>query len=201
MAAERVTRTLTTNSTFARAVKKAGAAKMQARLDAVARSAEAAFDDIVRHEFVNDRSPDRRRTGRHLLGSSQATVVGTEFPLQIVIKSVAEGKKVGALNSGSPPHTITGNPWLVFPAGTKAAAGASAVVPSAQALRSTGGKAAFSSGYGQFRKGSAKTANRGRTVRTHSVQHPGTAGHFFLQRALERAVQEAFGKSVRLRRR
>lgn len=184
-AAARITRPLGPNSAFMKAARHKGAAETARRLNNVAKRAEQIFDEIVQSELVNDRAADRRKTGRHLLGSANAQVEwdGVEFPVVLSLGSLAESAKVNSLNHGSKAHTITGNPWLVFPVASRGA-------PKGQGA---GVRVARAAAYGRQRKGSP-------TVRTNSVNHPGTKAYYFIERALERAVEEAYQKSLRLRR-
>lgn len=181
MANARVTRTLAANSAFKRDINQVVAAETARRFAEVGRLAEQEFDRIVTAEFVNDRPPDRRRTGRHLLGSSNARVLwdGVGFPVTISLGSTAEGKKLGALNYGSPPHAITGN--LVFPVAERIAGGIGpkALKPKASRIRAAYGK-----------------GNATYYVRTQEVRHPGNKPHHMLERALESAVRKTYRRSV-----
>lgn len=181
MAAVRVERGLSVNSQFMKAARKRGAAVTEKRLRGLAQVAEQAFDEIVGEDFVNDRSADRRRPGRHLLGSSVCTVEGGgDFPMKLVLKSLAPSVKVNSLNYGAKPHEIRGSPFLYFPAAS-------------QSAKFPGRQAAYTRNRAGARAG-------GRRIRTPQVDHPGNEPHNFLERALERAVEREYG-AARARRR
>lgn len=188
MANARVTRPLGRNSAFMADVHGAVAHKTAIKLDGVADQAVVEANRITAAELVNDRSPDRRKTGRHLLGSFNCRVVwdGVGFPVELSMGSTAEGKKLGAINYGSPPHTIEGNPLLVFPVAERFAG--RTMRPQPVGVRPGRAKA-----YTRNKAGRA-------TVATKVVNHPGNKPHFILERALERAVQGAYHVAVRLRK-
>lgn len=185
MANARVTRKLSANSQFGRDVAHILAREAAHKFADVARLAEQEADRIVAAEFVNDRSPDRRRTGRHLLGSFNAHVEwdGQGFPVSISLGSTAEGKKLGSLNYGSPAHSITGA--LVFPVAERLTAGATSTLkPKARRIQAAYGKGSKGAQY----------------VRTSEVNHPGTKAKHFMERALESAVRKTYGQAVAARR-
>lgn len=188
MTTVRVVRSLGSTSQFMRAARRKGATETARRLEAVARASEQAFDEIVGNEFANDRDPSRRKTGRHLVGSSHAEILwdSDDFPVEIQISSLAESGKVNALNSGADPHPIYGSPWLVFPVAEKRKTGAS--------------NKSSARGVNRARSKRAGSRRANPTVRTDMVDHPGNAPHYFLQRALERAVNAAYAKAIRLKR-
>lgn len=194
-----VTRGLGANSSFARQVARSAAKKSVPILRSVAENAERFADDIISDEYATGRSPERRRSGRTLLGSFVAEVEGTEFPLNIRLRSTAPRVKVHSLNYGSQPHAIQGNPKLSFP-NTKVAGGSLVHVPS---------PARFAQAYGRQRIGKAPGRSTARSplrpggvknVVVDSVQHPGTGASHFLERALERAVQAAYSQAVKASR-
>lgn len=189
MANARVIRGLGNNSAFARQVETLSARKAKPILDAVARQAVIEFDAIVREDFVNDRPAHRRRTGRHLLGSSNARVLPGDGRsiAKISLGSTAEGKKLGALNYGSPEHGIDGSP-LAFPVAEKWNKGGrnkTKVTP----MKFTGRQSAYLPTRG------------GNTVVVDHVDHPGNAPHYMMERALERAVEKVLHQRVAIKRR
>lgn len=175
----RITRTLGANSAFAAKVKAAAEPQVRRQLEELSAIAKEEFNNIVSAEFSNDRAPERRRTGRHLLGSARVVISGSTFPLQVTISSLAEGAKVASLDKGSRPHIIQGNPYLYFPAAKQ---GAYSPRRQAVATAQSRNKAGF------------------RTIKAASVNHPGTAAHHFLERALERAVQRVYRQALNLGR-
>lgn len=115
----RVSQTLAGSSAFAAAVSRQVARKLAARLDQVGLDAVRRCDAIVAAELVNDRPANRRRGGRHLLGSFRHEVIwnGSTFPVSIRLFSLASPVKVNAMESGADPHPISAinGPTLVFP--------------------------------------------------------------------------------------
>lgn len=185
-----VTRGLGANSAFIRQVRKQAASVTERKMQAIAQDAERRADEIVQKEYVTDRPSERRRPGRHLLGSFHAEVEwnGQDFPVAVTLRSSAPMIKVNSLNFGSDPHAIQGNPKLSFP-NTQVASGSFAHVPSA---------ARFAQAYGTQRKKGKKGGVANVVVK--KVQHPGTGAGFFLQRALEAAVQAAYRQAINLKR-
>lgn len=85
-----------------------------------AQAMEEEVVDIVEYYFVNDRPPSRRKTNQtKLINSFRGFVRGTrgELPVDAVLglKPGANEKKVAALEHGSSPHIIQGDPWLAWP--------------------------------------------------------------------------------------
>lgn len=114
-----VSRPLGLNSDFMRDARRLGAAKTAAKLAAVAAEADRQFDAIVNDEFRTDNTRRRSPGTRRLAGSSRTSVEwdGDGFPVELVMTVLdpRQKDKVAALNYGSPPHEIRGNPKLVFP--------------------------------------------------------------------------------------
>lgn len=173
-------RTVSLNSSFARELRAAGMIKVAEQAQAIAQDAVDETNKIVTKEYVVDRPPNRRKGGRHLLGSFRAQVIPAPPGGLVRIKMRSFGTnpdKVNALNDGSPPHVIPAPPGgLRFPRGTPRGAVPSTHRPSA--LR-------FRQGYGGPQI----------LIKT-KVDHPGTGAGRFMQRGLERAVQRAYGSKV-----
>lgn len=195
----RVTRSISGNSTFAQQVKKVASAKTFPKMRKVADAAVREADSIVADEFVNDRPPERRRSGRHLLGSFKADTDwnGRDFPVTVTLRSSAPGVKLNSLNNGSRPHTIPGNPKLSFPKGpANPVSGSERFVPQPQR---------FARAYGTQRPGNREATKRQftngvRNTVVDKVNHPGTKPSYFLERAIERAVQATYGQAVKMKR-
>lgn len=72
-------------------------------------------------ELDNNRPQDRRKKpiNRHMLGSIRFDIVwnGRTLPIKIAVRSIADPKKAGALEFGSPAHKIKARnaPMLAFP--------------------------------------------------------------------------------------
>lgn len=179
MARAQLIKGLGTNSAFARQVETQVARKTRAQLDRVAAQVVEATNNIVAKEFVNDRSPERRRPGRHLLGSFVCDVEwdGHSFPIRLRLRSLAPGVKVNSLNSGSREHVISAAPGqrLRFPK-TPYRAG----VPNAYRYQQAHGS--------------------GRWTRVEAVNHPGTIDKQFMERGMAYGVRVGYGKVVTVRR-
>lgn len=189
MANARITAGIASSASFERQVKRIVAAKSLPKLERVVSVAQTEFDRIVAAEFVNDRSPDRRRGGRHLLGSSYGKVQANTTSGKIgtvEFGSNAPGKKLGALNYGSPPHSIDGD--LVFPVAQRWSKGGR----KARVIT----KQTFTPRQNAYLKNGAGS----KTVSTDHVDHPGNAPHYMLQRALEFAVRSVFRQTINLKR-
>ena len=186
----RVSQTLAGSSAFAAAVSRQVARKLAARLDQVGLDAVRRCDAIVAAELVNDRPANRRRGGRHLLGSFRHEVIwnGSTFPVSIRLFSLASPVKVNAMESGADPHPINAinGPTLVFPGfNLKSGKGAAASTFVGQL-----GDTKFSSvrGTSQIRQA---YGNAGVLARPKKVDHPGNLPHSMMERALKAAVEAA----------
>lgn len=183
MANVRITRSLSRSSAFGQQVLEQVAAVTARRLIQVAADAEKRTNDIVKDEFVNDRAPDRRRAGAHLLGSFRCRIIHNNngFPIKLVMTSIAPGAKVNSLEGGAKPHVIPGP--VVFPVAERWAKnkfGFGNVQPKAN----------------KFGAAYAKNAKGGKTVRAPAVRHPGVGAHHMMARGLEGAVQAAYHQAV-----
>lgn len=181
MGTVRVSRGLSPNSNVMRQIRAQGAKQIHEVGLRAAHEAVKRADALVLKLYVNDRPPERRRHGRHLLGSfvGEVTSPSGVFPVVVRLRSLAPGVKVNSLNNGSRAHTITAKnaPFLVFP------------TSGAPATQKFGRHV-----YGTQAKG-------GKFARHKSVQHPGTKGDHFLEQALEQAVQATYHKAVHIPRR
>lgn len=185
----RVTRSLAGNSAFAAQVEAATAKKAAKMLQRAADLAVIEANKIIAAEFVNDRDPDRRRHGAHLLGSISVDVEwdGRTFPITLVARSSAPKAKVGALEKGAPPHTITAvnTDRLAFPSNQR---GLSVV-----SIIAAGKTAARHNAHGPFGN---KPNQRGKLARPVSVNHPGNQHpRHFMERALNRAVRKVLASA------
>lgn len=189
MANVRITRSISGNAAFGKQVENAVAEQTARRLLEVAADAERRTNDIVKAELVNDRSPDRRRHGAHLLGSFRCKVVlgpGGGFPMQLVMTSIAPGGAVNAQESGAKPHKIPGP--VVFPVAQRWGGKGAPAGHSPQAQR-------HAAAYGK------NAAGNNRTVEAPFVMHPGNRPIGMMKRGLEAAVQAAYHQALVVRRR
>lgn len=130
--------------------------------------------DIVGYYFNNERQGKRHKKGTtHLINSFRGFVRGVRgsLPVNAVlgIKPGVNEKKVAALEYGSPPHEIKGNPWLAFPRD----------VAEEGILENEAARRRIRNALGTGPKSQFATRN--------PVQHPGNAGYFFMKQARERA--------------
>lgn len=178
-----VTRTLINTSAFAKAIQEAAEPEVLRMLQETADDAVRRADAIVSAEYNNGRAVGRRRPGPHLLGNFVGEVVATRSGATVGtvrLRSRASSAKVAALNYGSQPHTIgDGGKTLAFP------------------RTESGGK--FNRSASNFRRRQGATAGRSVVVKG-PVQHPGTAGTHFLERAMEQAVRARLRASVTIPR-
>lgn len=178
-------RGLGNNSAFARAVENAAAGEVLKMLEEVAKDAERRADAIVEAEFNTGRAPDRRRPGPHLKGNFVGEVIpgGGRLVGSVSLRSRAASVKVAALNYGSGEHEIgSDGRWLSFP------------------RSELGGQYKGNAKYFKKRKAYGAPGSKYDAVRG-PVQHPGTRGHHFLERALEQAVRSRLRTSVTIPRR
>lgn len=176
----RITRSLAGNSAFAAQVEAATAKKAAKMLQRAADLAVVEANKIIAAEFVNDRDPDRRRHGAHLLNSISVDVEwdGRSFPILLTARSSAPKAKVGALEKGAPPHEITAvnTDRLAFPSNQRGIAKDASARSIARA-----------NAYGPF---GSTPKQKGKLARPVSVWHPGNQHpRHFMQRALDRAVE------------
>jgi hypothetical protein len=181
----RVARNLNASSAFAEKLKRQGAKRLARRLEQIGADAVRRCDVIVSAELVNDRLPERRRGGRHLLGSFRYEVVwdNVSFPVSLRLYSLANPAKVNAMESGADPHRIAAvnATFLSFPRG-----GRSSTVG---ILGDT--KLSTSRGRPQIRQGYRGRSTGTAMTRLKSVEHPGNLPHSMMERALNAAVEAA----------
>lgn len=177
-----ITHSLRNDSAFARELQKAAAGEMASKVNAIGLDAVRRTEANIAADFVNDRIPQRRKPGRHLLGSIRHRLIwdGVNFPIRLEIYSLATPAKVNSLEFGAAGHTIAGS--LVFP-----------YTPAGQ--RGTGNQA--KKPYGPL-----FTGTKNKFIKTPSVKHPGTQnsrpdGWKFMRRGLDAAVEAALGSVAR----
>lgn len=190
----RITRRLNSNSAFAHQMEGVAARRLAKALDAIGEEAVRRCDDIVAKELVNDRIPERRRPGRHLLGSFRHEVIwdGRTLPVTIRLYSLADSAKVNAMERGADPHTITAvnAVWLTFP---RQAVGKRATSPGALGdtkFSTKRGKPQIQQGYRGQSTGAAMT-------KVKSVNHPGNLPHSMMKIALNGAINERLQSALR----
>lgn len=178
-----VGRNLNGTSAFAIKARRQGAKRLAAQLEKVGERAVSIADEITRAEFITDRPADRRKGGRHLLGSYRHRVVwdGVDFPVRLELFSLADPAKVNALESGADPHTITpvNAVWLVFP--------------------KAGGRTTSIGALGDIKFSGVRQPRQayggGAKARVKEVHHPGNLPHNMMRRALDRAVDERLARA------
>lgn len=150
-----------------RDIRQESSRQMAKTLDAVADRAVAAANAIVDSEMEYREGRRHKKGTRHLSGSFKCEVIwdGVDWPVTLEMRSVANERKVEALEFGAEAHSIFGNPYLYF-----------SVPP--KAMKYSTGKPG--------------------KVRATEVDHPGNAPYEMMQRALESAVQEAYGIAIDL---
>jgi hypothetical protein len=171
-------------SAFAAAIEKAAEPQVRQMMQETADEAARIANEIVAKEFNTARAPGRRKPGPHLAGSFRGEVVGGgggKVVGTIRLRSTAAAVKVNSLNSGSVAHEIGADGrTLAFPGTTSA---------------------------GGYKRSAAfikqrKSAKAGRSVVVKGpVQHPGTIGSHFMERAMERAVRARLRTAVTIPRR
>jgi len=184
LARVRVVQSVTARNALGKKIAGAGAAKLYREANAIGADAVKRCNAIVAAEMVNDRIPERRRPGRHLLGSFQYEIVGdpAHLPVSIRVFSSANPAKVNALMSGAKPHRITANEaFLVFPRGN------------ASTSISADGVPTFSTRRGKGQVHQAYTGKGKSMTKVQSVNHPGNAPHHVMQRALTAAAKARLG--------
>lgn len=178
-----VGRNLNGTSSFAVKARKQGAKRLAAQLEKIGEQAVKLADDFTRAEFITDRPADRRKGGRHLLGSYRHRVVwdGQDFPVRLELFSLADPAKVNALESGADPHEITpvNSIWLTFP---RAGAGTTSI-----------------GALGDIKFAGTKNAKQayggGAKARVKKVNHPGNLPHNMMRRALDQAVEQRLSRA------
>lgn len=136
--------------------------------------------DIVRFYFVNDRPPTRRKSHAiKLVNSFRGFVEGERGQLPVTavlgIKRGVNEKKVAALEHGSPPHFIVGQPWLAFPRS----------VNEEGTLDNLKARDRIRAAYGGGRKSKFATQT--------PIFHPGNIAYNFMKQARDRARQRIRG--------
>jgi len=210
------TRTLGPESSFAKNVKRAGAAKVGDKIDLIG---QAAVDDAERriaelYQFRGDERRRRYKGAAHLAGSMRFDVEGSSegkyptFPFTIYLFSDAPTEAVNALNFGANPHKITPSKgkMLVFP---KRGLGMSVPYSMSQQRKELQRpiRAAPGERLGKPRRfsksaGARRQARRsGDMVRTFEVKHPGIQPSYFMEQSLETAVDKVLRQRVKLPRR
>lgn len=115
----RVSESVSTKNALGREIAAQGARKLFRELNKIGQDAVDRCNAIVSAELVNDRIPERRRPGRHLLGSFRFEIVGdpNHLPISLRLYSEATPAKVNAIESGADPHVIAASNavWLTFP--------------------------------------------------------------------------------------
>jgi len=186
----RIQRNPAAEAAFAAKVKRQGARRLAEKLERVGADAVRRTDDIVRAELVNDRIPERRRGGRHLLGSFRYRVLwdGVTFPVTLEMYSLANPAKVNAMESGAKAHRIYANNalFLTFPRGDRSS--------SLGSLGDT--RLSTSRGRPQIRQGYRGRATGAAMVAVGMVNHPGNLPHNMMERGLNGAVEAAFAGKV-----
>jgi hypothetical protein len=170
------------NSTFAKQLELKSAAIFAKRMQSVAEEVVTEVEKIIEDDFVTDRDPSRRKKGsKKLKGSIRSEVLwdGKSFPITIRVWSLANSKKVGALEQGSPQHYIplspksgaTPNDFIYFPR-TRDAFG----IP----LSGSPGV------YGKM--GKAGGGRAGQVVKMTQTWHSGNNAFRFMRRGVDRVV-------------
>lgn len=132
--------------------------------------------DIIEFYFVTDRPPERRKPNTiKLINSFEGHVNGVRghLPVDAVLglKRGVNEKKVAALEHGSPPHLIQGNPWLAWPRD----------VTEEGTLSNLTARSRVRNAYGRPGRGGNKFfATR------NPVPHPGNAAYNFMAQARQR---------------
>lgn len=186
----RIQRNPAAEAAFAAKVKRQGARRLAEKLERVGADAVRRTDDIVRAELVNDRIPERRRGGRHLLGSFRYRVLwdGVTFPVTLEMYSLANPAKVNAMESGADAHAIraVSTRFLTFPRGGRSSFPG---LSGDTRLSTTRGPEQIRQAYRGRTKGSAM-------ARAKEVRHPGSLPHNMMERGLNEAVEAAFAGKV-----
>lgn len=186
----RFSRPLTVNSRFGQQLLAAGQDAIEEGLAEVGRDAVRRTNDIVRKLYDNGRTGFRSKDDEtKLLNSFDFKVErspGTGLPAKLIITSSADPAKVGALEFGSPPHTITARdaPLLVFDRNPRNVFGQrlDKKLGPAKAMRQKG-------------RGRAQTAGgKGNLTKVKSVEHPGNREGRFMRGGLEGAIRAAYRK-------
>lgn len=193
----RFTRPITAQSRFGQQLLDAGKRQVTADLKAVGQDAVRRTNAIVEKLYDTTRTGHRSKGDVKLAGSfsfeikpggGSTTRAGqhVETVAQIILTSSADAAKVGALEFGSPPHTIEANekPFLVFDRNEQNVFGKRLTkkLGPAKDIRQKG-------------KGRAPGAGgKGNLVKVQQVQHPGTREGRFMRGGLEGALRAAFRK-------
>ena len=163
---------------------------------------------VMKH--YEQRTGWRHKGGPHLLGSFSCTVDLVSTPMQVVLKSSADGNKVNALNYGSRPHIIsvgTAKKRLVFPMfGSRSSPAfhrAKNNYPIRGGVPKHGRPTPRLTGKWRAEKSpfaAAQASPKGRTLGAPVVNHPGNQPTYFMEIALEQAVEMVLRKRAHLQR-
>jgi hypothetical protein len=193
-----LTHRFTANSALARDLIRQGSEAIQSEMRTIGPTVESEVKALIQKDFA-PRSGFLHKEGDPHLADIQVrvevTAHGGTFPIDVVVDIADDSPKIGALEFGSKPHPIPGNPLLYFPSsrigrGTAFGVGAG----------STRGKAFGKGGKGVFGPGTIKggTGSRGgkskQLNKLSSVDHPGNRPHHFVQKGLDRAVAKIFAR-------
>lgn len=138
------------------------------RIAALAQEFKQAANDLVMAELITDRQGPRSKGGRKLLGSFEVKITRSPhgpYPIEVAMSSRADSRKVGALEYGSPGHSILPDgKFLYFPYNPGGP-------PAGNAYESSGFLA---------------------KIDKVGVSHPGNRAHHFMRRALEDVMDRHF---------
>lgn len=199
------TRQMGPNSALARSLDKQAAASLLPGLEATAEDARQRAEDYAAKNYQR-RSGDRKNTRidqTPLHGSMRARVVSVNreggMPARIELWSEADPRKVHSLNSGAKAHEISARdaPMLVFPATTSRFRPRGAGLGARQGTTRVARTRRFRTAGGA---GAANARSGGPLVKKQSVQHPGIKPSYFMELAVEGAVNAKLRKQVRLTR-
>ena len=206
------TREMGRGSDFAKRMLKQNSRVFGAQIDAIGENAVDRAEAYITAHY-QPRSGDRRRkdesgkVGVHLHGSIRYSVNGTtnrsgnaSFPFDIMLFSLADGYKVNSLNSGSKPHKIVGKNskkkmlkmprqgrYESYPYRRRDAAARVGTRKVARPKRHI-----VSPGAG------LQASNQKAFAFKHIVNHPGIHASYFMENALEGAVNGVLRKNVKI---
>lgn len=174
MARVEIHQTIGGNSAFARQMAQDAARLTYKAVQDMSGEVVTEVNSIISQKMVTDRDPTRRkRYERHLLNSIVCESEGnaSSFPVTLMVHSLAEQHKVGALEEGSPQHYIDGNPFLYFPASRPRLA------------QNPSGRP------GQYGKFGRPKRSGTQMVKMGTTWHPGNFGYHFMRDGLRRVVE------------
>jgi hypothetical protein len=191
-------------SSSSRFVQQLEEATKRQKTDEMRRLTSAVKDEVEERvaTLFNPREGRRHRDGVHLHGSFSCTVDTSTMPMTVILTSSADPAKVAALNYGANPHVITPNtkPYLWFP---KVQLGNSyASLRRSQGLparTAPGGRIGAPLRFMPTQAGVLQ-ARGGGLIKSVRVNHPGIQASYFMELALERAVERTLRKTMRLPR-